>query len=217
MNFRINLSKEFITFILIGVLIIVGYYWFIHSEYFLILNNWAQKNIILFLLFITSLKFLGIVYPPIAGGLITLGSVPIVGWQLAFLADSIGTTTGGIVNYFVAKKYGIQVVKKLVGREAAAKVEKIKIKKGKEIEGIVFARIFFGTTLLEVIHYACGIFKIDFKKYLVGLIISQLVVGIPIFYFFSDVIMEGNIWLAIVPLVIALPLFYKYRTRYFDI
>ena len=44
-----------------------------------------------------------------------------------------------------------------------------KFKKDKEFESILVGRILFGAVILELIHYAAGIFKVSLTKYLLAI------------------------------------------------
>jgi len=210
------------TYITSAVLIVstliflLAYIWFLKSPYFSIVETYAQANLVSFIIFLVVIKFVGLIYPPIAGGYFILASIPIIGWQWAFFADIIGTTLGGTVNYLLARKYGIKVVKKLGGDLFAGKVEKIKIKKGREIEGLILLRIFIGFTVLEMIHYAAGLLKIDFKKYTIAMLVSHVLVQVPIYYLFGGAISSGSWTYLILFISIGAIFLYKNKGRYFE-
>ena len=213
---KFNISKEFIIFITVGVIVLGAFTYFLNSTYFAAFYAWAQYNIILFTILIFIIRVLSIIYPPMTGGIVTLGAIPIIGWENAFIIDFAGTTFGGAVNYYVGRNYGIKVISKIVGEDAVANIQKLKFKAGREIEGIIVARIFFGLIMLEFIHYAAGILKVDFWKYMIALIFSHFMLGIPLFYLVSKFIDFKDYWYALLPLLIILPVLYKYRHRYFE-
>jgi len=215
---RIKISKEFLIFSSIVTVSILGLLFFMKTSYFDSIQIWAQQNLILYLLFITLIKILGIVYPPFSGGILTLGSIPVIGWELAYFTDFVGSTVGGIANYFLAKKYGKNIIKKFLGPEAEKRISSIKIKKGREIESIIVTRIFVGSVVLELIHYVAGILHIKFSQYLIGIIISHVIVGIPSFYLFSNIFEnKGSLTIiSIFLILLAVPILYKLKGRYFE-
>ena len=211
-----KVPKSFAWVGLLTILAIISYYWFSNTPLFNNLLIWSKENFWLFLFIITLYKFISIIYPPLVGGVVTIAAVPIIGWESAFVADALGSTIGGIFNYHLAKKYGISVIRKMFGESWALKVEKIKIKKGKEIESLAVIRILSGSVVLEAIHYAAGILKIDFKKYLFAMIVTQITLGIPLFYL-TSVVTKGNFLWTAIALAIFIPILYKLRGRYFEI
>lgn len=203
-------------FIFISGIMLIAYLWFMKSPYAASLNEFASTNFYLFAGILIFIKFIGIVYPPISGGYFTLAAIPIIGWDKALVCDLIGSVLGGSVDYYVGRKYGIKIVKKFFGDAIAEKVGLIKIKKGKEIEGLIVSRILTGATIVEAIHYAAGLFKIDFWKYTTAMVISHLMIGIPTYWIFGGVF-GTTITLYLIPvLALALYILYKMRGRYLE-
>jgi uncharacterized membrane protein YdjX (TVP38/TMEM64 family) len=191
-------------------------YILVRSPYYNFVFLWAQDNKVKFFLFLSLFKFISIAIPPLVGGVVTLGAVPLIGWELAFLTDLIGSTLGGSLNYYLGKKYGYKIIHLFIGPNALSKIKRIKIKKGREIEGIVVTKVLLGATLLELIHYVAGMLKIDFAKYLIGITVSHLIIGIPMFYLFSNIMQGTNTLVTVVSIIVAVPLFIKLRGRYFE-
>ena len=63
-----------------------------------------QSNLILFVPTIIILKALGIIYPPMPGIAFTLASIPLVGWELAYLMDLVGNLIGVTSAFYLGKK-----------------------------------------------------------------------------------------------------------------
>ena len=74
---RINL----ILLVFVTILSVVLYLWFIKLPIFQHFVLWVQQNLLLYFLFLIFLKILGIVWPPLPGGLFTLGSIPAIDAQ----------------------------------------------------------------------------------------------------------------------------------------
>lgn len=79
--------------VLVTVASIFVYYLFSKSIYFQIFFSWSRQNIGLFVIVLFLLKILGIVWPPLPGGVFTLAAIPFIGWFPAYLVDFAGSTT----------------------------------------------------------------------------------------------------------------------------
>lgn len=96
-------------------------------------------------------------------------------------------------------------------------LNKVKIKEGREIEGIILLRLISGTVVLELIHYICGFLQIRLDKYLISMLSSHILFSAPLFYLIDDVFKTENLILSLTSgaiLVIGIPFLYKYRNRY---
>lgn len=213
---KAHVTKDLIIFVLISIVMLGVYLWFLKSPYAVSFGEYANKNFYLFATILIFIKFVGIVYPPISGGYFTLAAIPLIGWERALACDLIGSTLGGSVDYYIGRKYGIRIVKRFFGDSIAEKVGLIKIKKGKEIEGLIVSRILTGATIVEAIHYAAGLFRINFWKYSFAMITSHLIVGVPIYWIFGGVL-GTTLTLYMIPvLLLALFGLYKMRGRYLE-
>jgi len=169
-----------------------------------------------FVIYLFSYKVISILWPPLTGGLATLAAIPFLGWLGAYLVDFVGSITGGIIAYFLGRKYSYKILRFLFDEGVIEKIKKIKVKKGKEIEAVFVYRLFFGSTILEVIYYGAGLLKIGFKNFLIGAAVSHMVVGIPSYYFAKNIIEGKNIILIIVSLALGIPFFIKFKKRHFE-
>lgn len=207
--------KHLIILFLAFAATILGYAWFIHSAYFAGFQLWAQSNIFLYVSLLVLIKVVGIIWPPIPGGVLTLGSIPVLGWQVAYASDLAGSVIGSSVAYFLAKKYGQNLMKKLFDADAIAKIMKIKIKPKREIESIFLLRI-FGGNVVEVICYGAGILGVGFRNFFIGTVLSHLALGIPVFYFAGGIFDRNRILVNFVFVASTMLIFYKLRHRYFE-
>src|SRR3989344_3025781 len=121
-------------FILIFAITLIFFFWFFKSPYFFVVDGWIRQNIILYVFSLFIYKSVGVLFPPIPAGLVTLASIPFLGWFGAYLVDLVGSIFGGMIAYFLGKKYGHPLMVKILGEEITSKIEKVKIKKDKEIE-----------------------------------------------------------------------------------
>lgn len=207
-------NKNLIIFILITITSFLAYVWFIDTPVFQEFISWAQQNFWTYFFVLTFLKFLAIVWPPIPGGLLTLGSIPIIGWKHAFLADALGGLLGASVAYFLGKRYGYPFLRKLFDEKAIEKIKKVKIKKGRETEAVIVYRLIFGT-VSEVISYGSGLIGIKFPNFLIGTL-SNTLVQVVIFYIAKEAFSGQNLVINVVAITAAVLLFYKLKGRYFE-
>jgi uncharacterized membrane protein YdjX (TVP38/TMEM64 family) len=208
--------KQIIILFSFTVVTLVAYLFFVRSSYFDSFSGWAQHNFILFFIILVVIKIIGIVWPPINGGLLTLGSIPVIGWLPAYLADLIGSTIGSTIAYYIAKRFGLLFMKNIFDEETITQVQKIKVKPIKEFEAIFLSRM-FGGSIVEVICYGAGLLNVRFSRYLPASILSHAVVGVPFYFFAGDIIAGRNFIINGTFAVILIVLFMFARHRYIDI
>jgi uncharacterized membrane protein YdjX (TVP38/TMEM64 family) len=165
---------------------IAGYLWFMRSPHFATFMSWADAHRTALLVTLVVWKIAAIVWPPLPGSLITFGSIPIVGWLPAYLADFIGSFCGAAIAYWIAQRWGIAFVRHLLGANAAEKIASVKIPPHREFEAVFVFRI-LGAGLIEAICYAAGILKIHFGKFIAAILISHAALGLPAFYFGREI------------------------------
>jgi uncharacterized membrane protein YdjX (TVP38/TMEM64 family) len=216
---KIKTYKHIIVFILASIVTVLLYIWFSNSIYFEGFKHWSQSNLILYISILLLIKIVGIIWPPIPGGIFTIASIPIIGWQFAYMADLFGSIIGSSFAFFIARKWGFQVLKKIFDDSTLEKIRNIKVKKHKEIETIFLMRL-FGGSIIEVICYGAGVLGISYRNYLVATIASHIPVGVPLFYlannFLGDVLSRNGLLISGFFLCLAIFIFYKFKHRYFE-
>lgn len=205
-----------ILIVLIFIATIVVFYWFFKSPYFLIADSWVKQNIILYIFILFLYKTIGVLSPPIPGGLVTIASIPFLGWFNAYLIDFFGSICGGIIAYFLAKRYGHPLLLKIFGEEVVKKIENIKVKKNREIEAVFMYRLALGSTILEAVYYGAGFIKIGFVNFLVGSILSHTLVGVPTFFLANNILNGQNMFLTVLLTVIGIVFIFLTKGRYFE-
>lgn len=203
-------------FVFITIFTFLSMYLFIKSPYYQTVNYWIQRNLILYVFCIYLIKILGIIWPPISGGIFTVASIPFLGWKLAFLLDFLGSLSGGSIAYWLGKKYGYNFLNKIFGSNISEKIKNIKIKRGKEIEAIFMYKVLFGNLIIEVIYYGAGVLQVNFPRFLIGSILAHLLVGIPSFYLANNIFSGKDIVITITLAVIAIFVVLKTKGRYFE-
>lgn len=203
-------------FVGIFIVTLVIFYWFFKSPYFLIVDTWVKANTILYVIYLFIYKSIGVLFPPIPAGLVTMASIPFLGWFNAYLVDFFGSIFGGSIAYFLGKKYGHPLLIKILGNELTEKIEKIKIKKDKEIESVFVYRIALGSTILEAIYYGAGFLRVGFNNFVIGSTLSHIIVGVPSFYLASNILNGQNILLTVLLTVFGIIFVVYTKGRYFE-
>jgi len=202
--------------ILITVIFIIGYAFFIKTSYFHRLSSWVETNRLSFIVYLLVWKIVATVWPPLTGGLVTLGSIPLIGWEAAYFVDFSGSLIAGVIDYHLGRKYGLWILNKLFDESVVRKIQKVKVKENKEIETVFLYRLFLGMSLLEGVYYSAGFLRITFRNFLIGAALSHIAIGVPTFYFIRSVFDTKNIIFTVVLLVIGIPIIYLLRKRHFE-
>ncbi len=210
-------SRKYLILLVLGtVATILLYYLFSKSVYFQIFTSWSRQNIVLFVIVLFLLKVLGIVWPPLSGGVLTLGAIPIIGWFPAYLVDFTGSTVGASLAFLIGKKYGYPFLQKIFDENTINKIKKLKIKPNREIEAVTTLRIFTGSLFMEAICYAAGLLNVSFTSFFIGSIISHLIVGIPTFYLVGGLFNLNNLIFGVLGFAIIIPIFVKLKGRFLE-
>lgn len=203
--------------LILGFVIVIGSYaWFIQTPYFLTFKDWAEQNLVVFSLFLLVAKIIGIIIPPLPGGLLTLGSIPIIGWWQAYIIDITGLMIGSSIAYALGKRYGKKVMQYFFSDELIEKIEKTKIKKNRQIESLFILRVLSGSTITEIVCYAAGLLKISFKNFFIGTALAHLVVGLPMFYLANNILEMKNVWISLITFLVVIVFFSKLKARYLE-
>ena len=212
---HIKNSKHFIIIVAIGIATLAFYFWLIHQDFFANFVSWSQHYILLYFTILVFFKALAIVWPPLPGGLFTLGSVAIIGWVWAFAGEVVGGLLGGSIAYFLGRKYGYTLLGKIFDDSTINRVKKIKIYKHREFEALFFLRA-FTTTISEAISYGSGLIGVQFRNFFFATLFA-FIFELPFFYVASSILHGGSGLFISGPLVLfAALLFYKLKGRYFE-
>lgn len=182
----------------------------------MVLDSWIKRNMLLYIFALFVYKFIGVLFPPIPAGVITLASIPFLGWELSYLIDLAGSVFGGSLAYWLGSKYGKKVLVKVFNDEIVEKIANTRVKKGKEIEAVFMFRTLLGSTILEAVYYGAGFLKIPFGKFFVGATLSHIAIGVPSFVLANNIFSGKNFGLTVLLSVLALIFVYKTKGRYFE-
>jgi len=212
-------KKVFITFFLVIIcwmLSIFLYKYFIDPEG-LNVYSLVETNPLKYYIIIISLRILGIVFSPFPGQLFTLSSIPIIGWQYSYLLDLVSSMLGSILVYLLGLKYGMSLISFLLDDSLIAKVQKINVKKNKQIKSLFLLRLSTGV-LIDTASYIFGLIGINKKNFIIGTFVYHVTVHLVIFYF-GNTIINGNKIFNLILVCISLifcVFIYKYRKKIFE-
>jgi uncharacterized membrane protein YdjX (TVP38/TMEM64 family) len=192
-----------------------AYLWFYHSPYFAAFSNWAQGYLVALFIILVVIKAIGIVWPPIPGGILTLGSIPIMGWAAAYCADFLGSLIGSCVAYGIARKWGIAFLRKIFDEETIKRMQTVRVVKKREIEAVFLFRL-FGGNVVEVVCYAAGLLRVGFTNYLIGTVTSHAAIGIPFYYFSGELFQGRNFLINLIFAAALVCLLIFFKKRYFE-
>lgn len=172
-----------------------------------------------FWLYFTSLVFLkalSMIYPPLPGVALTLVSIPLIGWEKAYITDVTGSTIGATVSYFLGKKYGYSLITILIGARVVEKIKQIKLKKQNQVEAAIFFRFATGGVLSDGLAWGASLIGFRFIPFIIGYVVSHVITTIPVFYFISASI-SFNSWVMFLAVAVFAWFFIlKYKGRYFE-
>ena len=210
---KLRSYKHLVIIIAVAVATLALYLWFITTPQFTTFKAWSTTHLPLFITVLFILKIFGLVWPPIPGGVLTLGSIPVLGWKSAYAIDFFGSLVGSSIAYFLARRYGLQFMRQIFDKTTIEKIKHLRIVQHREIEAIFLFRV-FGGTLVELVCYAAGLLRVRYSTFLIGTIASHILVGIPVFYFAENLISKTNLALQALAILVLIALFFIARTRY---
>lgn len=213
---KIRIILPRFSFIILLILPLLAIRVISSSDFFQTISIFVQNNLGFYLISLLAIKAFSIVYPPMAGVVFTLASIPLIGWELAYLIDIIGSTIGTSISFFLGKKYGYSLLNKLVGENIGSKISKIRLKNKNQIEAAVFLRFAAGGLLSDGLAWGASLIGFRYFSFMIGFLISHLVISLPIFYFIGISISFNSWILVLFTVVLAYGVIYKFKGRYFE-
>lgn len=111
------------------------------------------------------IQIVQVVIPIIPGGISQGVGVLIFGPLWGFIYNYIGIAIGSIIVFFIARKYGMPLIKKMFSKELIDKYTKW-LDKGKKFEIFFAIAIFLPVAPDDFLCYLAGITNISTKKYI---------------------------------------------------
>lgn len=136
-------------------------------------------------------RTLGMVIPPIPGGIVSLALIPVLGWFASFVYASIGILLGCTIAFFLARRYREPLVKRFVTLQMLHQWEG-KLSQEKEFWAFVVIRFTTGP-IMDFISYIAGLSKVSFKTFFLASLISLL--PDAVYYYLGDRLYSHNPYL----------------------
>jgi uncharacterized membrane protein YdjX (TVP38/TMEM64 family) len=214
--FKIKQTTTKLSWILLLILPAILIQLFAKSAVVANLSTIVQANLLVYLIVILILKSFGIVYPPMPGVALTLASIPLIGWKLAYLLDFTGGMLGATAAYYLGRKYGYSILKRILGEQIVDKIKKTNLKQRNQIEAAIMLRFASGGVLSDGLTWGASLIGFRYVPFAVGYAISHLITTLPIFYFINASITLNSWLLVAVVAILAWLIIYKLKGRYFE-
>ena len=200
----------------LGLMSYLGYFWLIKTPMFGDFEKVVQNNLSVFFVFTVFFKVLSVLWPPLPGSLFTIAAIPFYGWQMAYFTDFLGSIIGSSIAFYLGRKYGIKFMKKIFEADIEAKINKLKIRPGREIESIFVLRMIGGGIIVEAVCYGAGLLKIKYTDFIIGSVLSHLAFGIPMFLLSDQILAGKNIVVTTILAIFSILILFKVKGRYLE-
>lgn len=131
------------------------------------------------------IQIVQVIFPVIPGGASCLAGVFAFGPILGFIYNYIGLSIGSVCVFFISKKFGLPLIKKLFKEETVEKY--LSYIRQDKFDKLFFWGIFIPGAPDDLLCYIAGITKIRFQTFLAIIILgkplSLLIYSISIYYF----------------------------------
>ena len=159
-------------------------------------------------------KMSAIVFPPLTGSIIGLSGISLFGWWQALIYDSIGTMSGAVIAFLVARKFRGRLVDRFTPLQKIDQFEK-RLPENLEFWGLVVIRL-PTEPIFDFLCYVAGLTRICFWRYFFATILGSFPAKFLIFYF-GGLTFNKGIYLIIAFLVFlgGISIWLK-RSRYYE-
>lgn len=176
-----------------------------------IISKGGLLSPILFIIFHAST----IIVAPFEGSFLMLASGTLFGYFWGVVYTIIAGFLGSSVNFWISRIYGIKIVEKLLGHKVIENINKLATRIN---EHPILLIPLMATGLFDIVGYAAGLTKIEYKKFLIAVSFSSLI-NVPIYVAVGRGLIEGDntfVWLA-VGIILAIVIYYllKYLQKRF--
>ena len=159
-----------------------------------------------------SIKAATYVFAPLSSGPLQVGSGVLFGLWEGTLYTLIGEVLGGSISFWLSRRFGHAVVRRMVGAQGLKKVDEF-VSQIMDWKTLSYARLFL-FPVYDFISYAVGFSKLPFRTYV---LVSIAVGAIPTFAavaFGTALTGENNLIIyAVVAVACAVPLLFQKQIR----
>ncbi len=139
--------------------------------------QFSQEHKILAPLAVVLWRILGVVIPPIPGGVVSFALIPVLGWFWSFVYGSLGLLMGACIAFWLARRMREPLATRLVPLQQLQEWEE---KLSEKMEFLTFLGIRFATgPVMDFISYVAGVSKISFAKFFTATFLALLPDVIP--------------------------------------
>lgn len=155
--------------LLLLIVTVAVFFFFLHP-YQQEIAQFCKEYPVIAPLILIAWRFVGVVIPPIPGGVLAYTLIPILGWFWTFFYSTIGLLAGACVAFFIARRYRERVIRHFVPLQSLQKWES-KLSGNTELWGFILLRM---TTqpIMDFMSYLAGLSKLSFWKFLLATTIS---------------------------------------------
>ena len=176
----------------------------------------TSEHLLIGAILLIFLRTLSNVVPAIPGGMIAFSAVPIFGWFVAFICNTIGILLGTSIAFFLARVYREPLVARFVSLNKIHHLEK-QVSGKKQFLAIVAFRL-FTVPVVDISSYVIGLTKISYRKFALATFAACLPT-IAAFYFGDEIykrIFGRSLFVGITTMLIILSIYFiikRYRFK----
>lgn len=123
------------------------------------------------------------VFAPLAGTPGLLLGVAAFGFYKTSIYTYLAGLISSTISFYISRRFGRKWVTRLVGKKTMTEIDNFVEVSG--TKALILSRV-FGFSLFDVISYAAGLTKIDFKKYFSITAVFSLIPSLIIIFLFKD-------------------------------
>lgn len=160
-------------------------------------------------------RIIGIVIPPIPGGILSISLIPVFGWWWSFVYAAIGLIIGTSISFWLARIFRERVVKVFVPLQQIHQWED-KLSNKTEFFAFLGIRLTTGP-VMDFISYVAGLSKMSYKHFL-GATIIALIPDLIIYYIGDSIynsLYQKSSYLAGGILIILIIIIYLHKSSFF--
>lgn len=161
-------------------------------------------------LVIIVFRFIGMVFAPLPGAPVSLASMALLPWELAFLYNIIGGTSGMIAAFLIARYYREAAVARFAPLE---KIHQWQERISHRTQFAAFIALRLSTLVVsDFVSYAAGLSKLPFSRFLLAALLVDVPASLIFFYVGGQAIRYAFALLggfAVLFITILLVLFYR--------
>tara|TARA_Y100001968_G_scaffold91827_1_gene82587 strand:+ start:2076 stop:2600 length:525 start_codon:yes stop_codon:yes gene_type:complete len=144
---------------------------------------------------ILILRSTSIIIPALPGTAYSILAGTLLGFNKGYLVICIADIISCNISFFLSRKYGGNIIRRITSERMANKIEKLS-KKHLEDNFILMTGLLM-TGIFDFISYTIGLTKVKWNKYFLALVISVIVSNIPIVGLGAGLVSNGKLILVL--------------------